>query len=62
MAVLDAASLDAGSLDGSVLDVLNNPYRAVFGCILDVVSVGCCGFGCWVLWMMRFWMLQYGAR
>ena len=30
-----------------------------FGCFLEVMNVGCCGFGCCVNWMLRSWMLQY---
>ena len=51
--VLDAAVLDALVLDASILDVVNTPYEGDFGCSLEVMSVGCCGFGCCVNWMLR---------
>ena len=57
--VLDAAALDATVLDGTILDVVNTPYEGDFGCFLEVMNVGCCGFGCCVNWMLRSWMLQY---
>ena len=57
--VLDAAVLDATVLDGTILDVVNTPYEGDFGCFLEVMNVGCCGFGCCVNWMLRSWMLQY---
>ena len=57
--VLDAAILDATVLDGTILDVVNTPYEGDFGCFLEVMNVGCCGFGCCVNWMLRSWMLQY---
>ena len=59
MAVLDAAVLDATVLNGTILDVVNTPYEGDFGCFLEVMNVGCCGFGCCVNWMLRSWMLQY---
>ena len=46
--VLDAAVLDATVLDGTILDVVNTPYEGDFGCFLEVMNVGCCGF-----WMLR---------
>ena len=57
--VLDAAVLDSTVLDGTILDVVNTPYEGDFGCFLEVMNVGCCGFGCCVNWMLRSWMLQY---
>ena len=51
--------LDATVLDGTILDVVNTPYEGDFGCFLEVMNVGCCGFGCCVNWMLRSWMLQY---
>ena len=51
--------LDAAVLDGTILDVVNTPYEGDFGCFLEVMNVGCCGFGCCVNWMLRSWMLQY---
>ena len=57
--VLDAAVLDATVLDGTILDVVNTPYEGDFGCFLEVMNVGCCGFGCCVNLMLRSWMLQY---
>ena len=57
--VLDAAVLDATVLDSTILDVVNTPYEGDFGCFLEVMNVGCCGFGCCVNWMLRSWMLQY---
>ena len=57
--VLDAAVLDATVLDGTILDVVNTPYEGEFGRFLEVMNVGCCGFGCCVNWMLRSWMLQY---
>ena len=46
--VLDAAVLDATVLDGTILDVVNTPYEGDFGRFLEVMNVGCCGFGCCV--------------
>ena len=57
--VLDAVVLDATVLDGTILDVVNTPYEGDSGCFLEVMNVGCCGFGCCVNWMLRSWMLQY---
>ena len=57
--VLDAAVLDATVLDGTILDVVNTPYEGDFGGFLEVMNVGCYGFGCCVNWMLRSWMLQY---
>ena len=51
--------LDAAVLDVTILDVANIPYEGDFGCSLEVMNVGCCGFGCYVNWMLRSWMLQY---
>ena len=45
--VLDAAVLDALVLDVSILDVVNTPYEGDFGCYLEVMNIGCCGFGRW---------------
>ena len=55
--VLDAAVLDALVLDVSILDVVNTPYEGDFGCYLEVMNIGCCGFGRSVNWMLRSWML-----
>ena len=33
------------TLDAAALDPLNDPKRADVGCYLDVLMVGCCGFG-----------------
>ena len=55
--VLDAAVLDALILDVSILDVVNTPYEGDFGCYLEVMNIGCCGFGRCVNWMLRSWML-----
>ena len=33
------------TLDVAALDPLNDPKKADFGCYLDVLIVGCCGFG-----------------
>ena len=55
--VLDAAVLDALVLDGRILDVVNTPYEGDFGCYLEVMNIGCCGFGRCVNWMLRSWML-----
>ena len=57
--VLDAAVLDATVLDGTILDLVNTPYEGDFERFLEVMDVGCCGFGCCVNWMMCSWMLQY---
>ena len=57
--VLHAAVLDATVLDVTILDVANTPYEGDFGCSLEVMNDGCCGFGCCVNWMLRSWMLQY---
>ena len=51
--------LDAAVLDGTILDVVNTPYEGDFGCFLEVMNVGYCGFGCCVNWMLCSWMLQY---
>ena len=56
--ILDAAVLDATVLDGTILDVVNTPYEGDFGCSLEVMNVGCWGFGCCVNWMLRSWMLD----
>ena len=44
--VLDAAVFDALVLDVSILDVVNTPcpYEGDFGCYLEVMNIGCCGF------------------
>ena len=55
--VLDAAVLDALVLDVSILDVVNAPYEGDFRCFLEVMNIGCCGFGRGVNWMLRSWML-----
>ena len=57
--VLDAAVLDATILDVTILDVANTPYEGDFGCSLEVMNVGFCGFGCCVNWRLCSWMLQY---
>ena len=33
--------------------------KAIFGCSLEVVNVGCCDFGCSGNWMLWSWMLWY---
>ena len=53
-AFLDDTFLDVAVLDVAVLDVVNAPYIPDFGRTLDVAYFGCCGFGCCVLWMLRF--------
>ena len=60
--LLDAAFLDAVVLDVAALDAVNAPYTGDFGCFLDVMNFGCYVFGCCVPWIIRLWMLQYGAR
>ena len=60
--LLDAAFLDAVILDVAALDVVNAPYTGDFGCFLDVMNFGCYVFGCCVPWILRLWMLQYGAK
>ena len=55
--VLDASVLDALVLDVSILDVVNTPYEGDFGRFLEVMNIGCCGFGRCVNWMLRSWML-----
>ena len=59
--LLDAAFLDAVVLDVAALDAVNAPYTGDFGCFLDVMNFGCYVFGCCVPWILRLWMLQYGA-
>ena len=60
--LLDAAFLDAVVLDVAALDAVNAPYTGDFGCFLDVMNFGCYVFGCCVPWILRLWMLQYGAK
>ena len=55
--VLDAAVLDALVLNVSIFDVVNTPYEGDFGCYLEVMNIGCWGFGRCVNWMLRSWML-----
>ena len=50
--VLDAAVLDALVLDVSILYVVNTPYEGDFRCYLEVMNIGCCGFGHCVNWML----------
>ena len=59
--LLEAAFLDAVVLDVAALDAVNAPYTGDFGCFLDVMNFGCYVFGCCVPWILRLWMLQYGA-
>ena len=59
--LLDAAFLDAVVLDVAALDAVNAPYTGDVGCFLDVMYFGWYVFGCCVPWILRLWMLQYGA-
>ena len=54
---LDDTFLDVAVLDYSVLDFVNAPYKPDLRRILDVAYFGRCGFGCCVLWVLRFWTL-----
>ena len=59
--LLDAAFLDAVVLDVAALDAVNAPYTGDLGFFLDAMNFGCYVFGCCVPWIIRLWMLQYGA-
>ena len=62
--VLDVAVLDARAYGFGWYDFGRCEYslRRRFWMFLEVMNVGCCGFGCSVNWMLRSWMLQYSPH